>query len=85
MIIFPDTNILVHFQPIENWIDEMEPHTNLTIGICLATINELDKLKYSLNNNTIKRRVQEVVKKLGSEKKLGSKNLPLILYAPDSI
>ena len=63
MIIFPDSNIFIHFKPIENWDWNSEIDENFRIGLCMCIVNELDKIKYSSSSNATKRRVQETVKK----------------------
>lgn len=59
MILFPDSNVFIHFKPIENWNWKNTQENSVQIGLCLCIINELDKIKYSANNNNVKRRVQE--------------------------
>lgn len=84
MILFPDTNILIHFQPIENW-DWKSELGNIQIGLCLSIINELDKTKYSVSSNNTKRRVQGLVKKISSSSTLIFNHIPFIIYMPEGL
>ncbi|MCK9399625.1 MAG: PIN domain-containing protein [Bacteroidales bacterium] len=84
MIYFPDSNVFIHFQPIENWILE-NGDGPFQIGLCLCTINELDKIKYSSNVSSIKRRVQSLVKKFSSSSPLFFNDIPFIIYMPRAV
>jgi len=84
MTLFPDSNVFIHFQPIENWSWTAQKD-HFQIGLCLCTINELDKVKYSSSNNNVKRRVQDIIKKFSVSTSLILNNVPFIIYMPPSL
>ncbi|MFH1118241.1 MAG: PIN domain-containing protein [Bacteroidota bacterium] len=84
MILFPDSNVFIHFKPIENWTRKKNDDP-FQVGLCLCIINELDKIKYSANTTNIKRRVQGLVKKLSAPPPLVINNIPFIIYMPDEL
>jgi len=55
------------------------------IGLCLCIINELDKIKYSESTNATKRRVLELVKKIGASKDKILNNLTFVIYNPTEL
>jgi len=83
MTLFPDTNIFVHYSPIENWSFAVE--LPVAITICLSTINELDKVKYSASSNAAKRRVQAIVKKFGKTGPLVFNKILFEFYIPPDL
>ena len=85
MIVFPDSNIFIHFKPIENWDWGLYENQGLTIGLCLSVINELDKVKYSANTNVTKRRVQELVRKFSSSVDNVFNNIPFLIVVPEKL
>lgn len=85
MIIFPDTNILIHFKPIQNWDWDSEKGADFQIGLCMCIVNELDKIKYSASTNSTKRRIQETVKKLSTSVDYIFNNIPFIIIVPDRL
>ena len=84
MTLFPDSNVFIHFKSIEhwNWNDQKD---NFKIGLCLCTINELDKVKYSSNNSNVKRRVQELIKKFSTSTTLILNDVQFIIFSPPSL
>lgn len=85
MIVFPDTNVLTHFKPIESWDWSVLKNEEFQIGLCMSVIKELDKIKYSANSNTTKRRVQELVRKLSMSNDMIFKQIPFTIYLPQQL
>lgn len=87
-IIFPDTNVLIHFTPIENWDQEdiMQESEPVIIGITHAIINELDKVKYSSAvSQTTRRRTNDLIKKFSESANhiFNSLQFAFIIQSPD--
>ena len=85
MTIFPDSNIFIHFQPIEKWDWKTIQDQDLEIGLCMCIINELDKIKYSANSNTTKRRVQEIVKKFSKSSNYIFNDILFSIIVPEKL
>lgn len=85
MTIFPDSNIFIHFKPIENWDWELYINQKLKIVICMCVINEIDKVKYSANTNITKRRVQDLIRKFNSSSLNVFNNIPFSIFVPDNL
>lgn len=82
MIVFPDSNIFIHFKPIEHWDWVIDKNQKLTIGLCMCVVNELDKVKYSANTNITKRRVQDLIRKFSSSSDNIFNNIPFLIFSP---
>jgi len=78
MVIFPDTNVLAHFAPLEDWEVKYLSSDPTIIALAPSIISELDKVKYSAASTETKRRVQRLVKKLGDNPQLVFKDLKFI-------
>jgi len=85
MIIFPDSNIFIHFKPIENWDWTSYQNQDFKIGLCMSVINELDKVKYSASTNTTKRRVQELVRKFSSSTSNIFNTISFLIIIPENL
>ena len=85
MIVFPDSNIFIHFKPIENWDWALDKNQGFKIGLCMCVVNELDKVKYSANTNVTKRRVQDVVRKFSSSVDNVFSTIPFLIVVPEKL
>ncbi|MCA2608772.1 MAG: hypothetical protein IM598_04355 [Chitinophagaceae bacterium] len=85
MIVFPDSNIFVHFKPIENWDWTSYNNSDFKIGLCMSVVNELDKVKYSANTNATKRRVQELVRKFSSSVDNIFNDILFVIVVPEKV
>jgi len=85
MVVFPDSNIFIHFKPIENWDWTSINNQNFKIGLCMSVVSELDKVKYSANTNATKRRVQELVRKFSSSIDNIFNSIPFLIVVPEKI
>lgn len=85
MIIFPDSNIFIHFKPIENWDWTSYKNQGFKVGLCRSVINELDKVKYSANTNATKRRVQELVRKFSLSVDNVFNSVSFLIVVPENL
>lgn len=85
MVVFPDSNIFIHFKPIENWDWTSHKNQGFKVGLCMSVINELDKVKYSANTNATKRRVQELVRKFSSSVDNIYNSVPFLIVVPENL
>ena len=76
--VFPDTNVFVHFQPIEKWNKTDIVADDFQVALSPSVISELDKIKYSAGSAATKRRVQETVKRLSESTNMLFDNLQFV-------